>query len=100
MQEKDVWFKDFPVKEKIKIVQKIGREIFSTPNGAIFLSVLLDDLYFTRPATTEREVALKNYATYLLKERLGLTNDTLAVTTSLLSIPLNEESSTEDSSLK
>lgn len=64
--------------------------MFSTPNGAIFLSVLLDDLYLTRPADNEGKMALKNYGTFLLKERLGLTHDSLAVTTALLNIGQKE----------
>jgi len=90
MRAKDVWFKDLPPDEKIAAIQKIGREMFSTPNGAIFLSVLLDDLYLTRPADNEGKMALKNYGTFLLKERLGLTHDSLAVTTALLNIGQKE----------
>lgn len=90
MRAKDVWFKDLPADEKLAAIQKIGREMFSTPNGAIFLSVLLDDLYLTRPADNEGKMALKNYGTFLLKERLGLTHDSLAVTTALLNIGQKE----------
>lgn len=90
MRAADVWFKDLPPDEKVAAIQKIGREIFSTPNGAIFLSVMLDDMYLTRPADTEGKMALKNYGTFLLKERLGLTHDSLAVTTALLNIGQKE----------
>jgi hypothetical protein len=86
----DVWFKDFPEQEQIKEIQKIGKEIFSTPNGAIFLTILLDDLCYTRRTSDEGENALRSYATFLLRERLGVTNDSLAVTTALLNIEPKE----------
>ena len=56
MRAKDVWFKDLPPDEKIAAIQKIGREMFSTPNGAIFLSVLLDDLYLAAVQSVEEAV--------------------------------------------
>ena len=90
MTKLDVWFKDQPPSEQEEKVREIGRRLFSSPDGAIFLAVLLDDLHYTTPAITERETALKNYATVFLRDRLGLTKDSLAVTTALLNIGQKE----------
>ena len=91
MTKEGVYFKDFSAEDKEAEIQKIGRSLFSTENGAIFLTVLLDDLGYNRSANTEREVALRNYAATFLKTRLGLTNDSIAVTTALLNIKLKGE---------
>ena len=90
MTHADVWFKELAPADQMAKIREIGREIFSTPKGAIFLAVLLDDLYYTREAKDERQVALKNFGTFLLRDRLGLTNDSLAVTTAILNIGLKE----------
>lgn len=86
MTKDELWFKDESDEDKVKAIQEIGREVFSTEKGAIFLSVILDDLRYNTAAVTEREVGLKNYASVLLRDRLGLTGDSLAVTTALLNI--------------
>jgi len=90
MTKANVWFKDFPPESQKEELQKIGRELFTTPAGAIFLGAMLDDLCYFRPALTEPEVARRNYATYLLRDVLGLTYDSLAVTTALLNIGQKE----------
>lgn len=94
LNAKTVYFRSYSAKDKIDEVQKIGRRLFRTEDGAIFLSVLLDDLFYTRPAKDEKEMALKNFGTFLLKERLGLTHDSLAVTAAILN--LTEETSNAD----
>jgi len=86
MTKDSVYFKDFTPEQKDEEIQKIGMVLFSTEAGAIFLTAILDDLGYNRSATTEREIALRNYATTFLRIRLGLTTDSIAVTTALLNI--------------
>lgn len=82
----DVYFSSWTDDEKEKEIQKIGRALFSTPDGAIFLSIMLDDLAYNREAEDAEDEARRNYATFFLRERLGLTRDSMAVTTALLKI--------------
>ena len=86
MTTDDVYFSSWSDDEKEKEIQRIGRELFSTQDGAIFLSIMLDDLAYNREAEDAEEEARRNYATFFLRERLGLTKDSLAVTTVLLKI--------------
>jgi len=90
MTRMEVWFKELPAREQEEKIREIGRRLFSTPEGAIFLTVMLDDMQYNMQAGSEREVALKNYATILLRDRIGLTRDSLAVTTALLNIGTKE----------
>lgn len=80
------WLKDKTPDELDEEIRKIGRKLFSTPEGAVWLTAVLDDLRYGTHAITERDVALKNYATTILRDRIGLTKDSLAVTTALLNI--------------
>lgn len=91
MTNADVWFKALPIDQQEEEIQKIGRTLFSSPDGAIFLSVILDDLGYTRIAESPDQEARKNYASYFLTKRLGLTTDSLAVTTALLNIQNEKE---------
>lgn len=76
-------------KEQMKAVQRAFRNVFSTPDGKIVLNVLLSDLRYYRPAETEADYALCEYAKKLLRIRLGL-EDTTAMTESVLSA-INKE---------
>lgn len=63
---------ELPVKEQVPELRRITRELYSTPNGAIVLSALLQDLHWTKETATSEQVALRNFAAYYLKERLGI----------------------------
>ena len=91
MTKEDVFFRDFPAADQEEEIRKIGLSLFSTAEGAIFLATMLDDLGFNRSAATERDIALRNFATTFLNRRLGLTQDSMAVTTALLNIKLKGE---------
>jgi len=61
-----------PRGEAEKELQRITRAVYSTPEGAIVLSALLQDLCWNDEAQTLEQHALKNFATFYLKDRLGL----------------------------
>lgn len=64
-------------------MQKKFRKVFSDYDGKIVLNVLLNDLMLFQPCNSERETALRNYATYLIQERMGY-KDTVSMTDALL----------------
>jgi hypothetical protein len=66
------WLAALPPKERAEALQRITREVYSTPNGALVLSALLQDLNWTRDDIDGDKVVLRNFATYYLKERLGI----------------------------
>ena len=65
-----------PEKQK-KEIQRLFNEVFSTDNGKVVLNVLLSDLRYFRPAITDAEKSLCEYAKILLRERMGLKNTQL-----------------------
>lgn len=69
--------------EEQKEMQKTFREVFSNYDGKKVLNVILNDLLFFQPCKTERDVALRNYATFLLEERMGF-KDTISIVENLL----------------
>jgi hypothetical protein len=67
-------------KEKIlecdKLMTECFRRVFSTPEGKIVLHQLLKDLeFFNYKISNEREIALNNYAKFMIFKRLGCNND-------------------------
>lgn len=85
------WVNQLPTdKDRQQALRTIGRKLFSTPDGSIFLAMMLDDLHFTTATRHEADETLRSYAHFFLKERLGLTNDSLAVTSALLNIGQEE----------
>lgn len=67
-------------KEKIlecdKLMTECFRRVFSTPDGKIVLHQLLKDLeFFNCKISNEREIALNNYAKFMIFKRLGCNND-------------------------
>jgi hypothetical protein len=62
------------------------RELFTTPRGAQVLMLLLADLRFFGEARNPDEVALKNYATTFIRERLGVTDPQLLTSAILTTI--------------
>lgn len=92
MLTRDLWFKKQPAAEQDTEVRAILRRVFcDTPDGAIALSVLLEDLYWNRKTNSADEAALRNYATILLRDRLGLTTDTLATTVAIINSTVHKE---------
>lgn len=75
------WHKETPEKQAQEI-ERIFRNTFSTIDGRICFTILLEDLKFFDVANTVESHALKNYATILIK-RLGIT-DSFGATNALL----------------
>ena len=75
-------------KEKIlecdKLMTECFRRVFSTPEGKIVLHQLLKDLeFFNCKISNEREIALNNYAKFMIFKRLKCDN-TKEITNNLL----------------
>lgn len=68
---------------EIKELQKTFRDVFSNYDGKKVLNVILNDLKFFDTCNTERDTALRNYATFLLEERMGFKN-TVSMTEKIL----------------
>ena len=64
-------------------IQKTFRDLFITEQGRKVLNVLLNDMCYFQPCKTEGETALRNYATFLLEERMGY-KDTISLTNKIL----------------
>lgn len=59
-----------------KQMSEYFRRVFSTPDGKVVLHQLLLDLqFFNCKISTEREIALNNYAKFMIFKRLGCNND-------------------------
>ena len=76
-------FEGKDIKVQKKEMQRLMRRVFSTPEGKTALNVLLTDLHYFDVTKSEGEAALRNYAAYLITERLGIV-DTIAVTDAML----------------
>jgi hypothetical protein len=72
-------------KEKAEDIHRRFQKLFSTEEGKICLTILLEDLYFFDTCATIETQALKNYGTYLIKNRLGV-SDTFGITDAILNI--------------
>jgi hypothetical protein len=70
-------------KEREAEVNRILKSVFSTSEGAIALSFLMDEHYYGRPTTTAEEVGLKNWLESFLG-RLEINTDSLAVATAMI----------------
>lgn len=68
---------------EVKELQKTFRDVFSSYDGKKVLNVLLCDLKYFDTCLNERETALRNYATFLLEERMGFKN-TVSITEKIL----------------
>lgn len=66
-------------KEQNYKLQEAFHKVFETPEGKIVFNALLNDLHYFDICKTEGDVALRNYATFLINQRLGV-KDTLYVT--------------------
>lgn len=69
--------------EEVKELQKTFRDVFSNYDGKKVLNVILCDLKYFDSCNNERDMALRNYATFLLEERMGFKN-TVSMTEKLL----------------
>lgn len=74
--------KDEAEKENLEL-QETFRRVFNNYDGKKVLNVILNDLKMFDRCINERDMALRNYATYLLMVRMGY-NDTVSMTEALL----------------
>lgn len=58
--------------EQRKRLRQIYREVFNTEPGRKVLFSILEDLGFLSEAVSPDRVALRNYGTFLVRERIGL----------------------------
>ena len=69
--------------EKIEYIQEYFREVFTTEKGKAVLNILLTDLHYFDTLKNEEDMALNNYAKYMLNVRMGI-KDTVAITDCLI----------------
>lgn len=69
-------------KEELEL-QQCFRRVFSNYDGKKVLNVILNDLKMFDTCHNERDMALRNYATYLLMVRMGY-NDTVSMTDQII----------------
>jgi len=72
------YLKDIREKDRDSAIRSLFGRVFGTPDGALVLSILLDDLYWSRGTENEEQSALRNYALVLMKDRIGIQRDNLA----------------------
>lgn len=63
-----------PVHEQEEACRRWLRQFLSTQEGEWFLALFLRDHYYFEEAKTQEEQALRNYATFFIRERLGVTS--------------------------
>ena len=64
------------IEERDRKMTECFRRVFSTADGKIVLHQLLKDLqFFNCQISNEREIALNNYAKFMIFKRLGCNND-------------------------
>jgi hypothetical protein len=77
--------------EREAAVKKILKQLFTgSLEGAIAVSVILDDLGWAKPSKSPEDTALKNYAQIFL-ERLDLNTDSLATVIAMINNPVIKE---------
>jgi hypothetical protein len=90
MKASELWYKDRSEKEQMVEIRALCRRVCGTEEGAIFVTILLQDLGWNTEGETPKEIILRNFATYFLKERLGITKDPLAVISTVMSEEFKE----------
>lgn len=64
------------IQERDQKMTECFRRVFSTSDGKLVLHQLLTDLqFFNCKISTERDIALNNYAKFMIFKRLGCNND-------------------------
>lgn len=72
-----------PPEEQAREEMRMFRDVFSGDKGRIVLTQILTDLKYFSRCTTDEDMALSNYAKYLLQERMGV-NDTYKLVNAML----------------
>jgi hypothetical protein len=77
------YLKQLPPAELDSAVKGLFSRVFGTPDGALALAVILDDLYWNKQTETPGQMELRNYATVLVNDRIGLVKGNLATLVAL-----------------
>lgn len=77
-------FENDTVEKQEEELERMFFNVFMTEEGKIVLTALLEDMCFFRECKSQDEVCLNNFAKFILKKRMGITN-TMDITTKLLS---------------
>lgn len=78
------YIKQLPQEEQERELRRLYREVFSTEKGKIVLTSILEHLKFFEPPVSEREEALRSFATFLIDYIVP--GDTFDVVNALMSI--------------
>lgn len=65
-------FENEPEDKQILELRRMYWNVFSTEEGKIVLTSILEDLHFFSPCRTDEENALNNYAKHLVNNRMGI----------------------------
>jgi len=65
----------YPPDKQVEISREYLRSFLKTEQGRVFFAVFLKDHFYFDTPKTEEEQALRNYATFFIKERLGIDNN-------------------------
>jgi hypothetical protein len=76
-------YKDLSPEEQNKKLQQLFKNVFSSYEGKIVLTQILEDLCFFKKCRNDDENSLCNYAKYLMANRLGI-NDNFSIIGKLL----------------
>ena len=74
MKRAPFFFEKLDAPEAEKEVKRLFSRVLGTDEGKIVLTMILEDLYYFDVAATPEQVALKNYATMLLRKLGDLDN--------------------------
>lgn len=67
-------FENEPEHKQILELRRMYWNVFSSEEGKIVLTSILEDLHFFSPCLSDAENALNNYAKHLVNNRLGISS--------------------------
>jgi hypothetical protein len=71
------FFKKKSEAEQAQYLRELCDKLLKNPDFQVFLTVLLEDMYFYRETKNPDAVALRNYATRMLQHYFGLLDSTV-----------------------
>lgn len=78
--------------EQNRHLQELFHEVLGSDKGKVVLNVILNDLKYFSVCRTEQDNALRNYATVLVQERLGVF-DTVSISDFIAGCKINGKES-------
>lgn len=61
------WLGELSEEDRTRVIREAFSKVASTEAGALVFAVMMEQLYFFRPATTDEHRVLNNYAKFLLR---------------------------------